>query len=176
MGFIAITGNNSIDVETISDCIVLSGRKSYVFVEIQFNLPETLSAGDYTVSIYVSGKIGRLRDGKSITDSRFFSEWYYSQKALVRKRGGVLEINGTDVQVTHPILQNHFNRDNNVTEIRLSIANGTPQSGKRLVCFLTYETSQNLSKTFGTVTLQSRYYDRKECPFGQFFENMMWLH
>ena len=179
MGYIAITSDKQIEIEKISDCIVLGSTiipgcsANYVFFELEGMLPEADSGPNFKISIYVPGKISILKQGSNVTNNPNFSEWYYSQKAMVRKQGGILNLNGIDTMLLTPCLESSYNKHNNVTEIILGFLSDQArrdQCTRWMACF-TFETSHNLSKTFGTVTIQSRYYDRKECPYGDFFEN-----
>lgn len=175
MGYIAITKKGRLVVDKTSECIILGNRKNYVFFELEVSISPTDHSNDEEfISIYVPGKIKKVASGQKITNSLFFFEWYYSQKKIIRQQSNKFEINGKLTEIISPQLKSSYNHENNVTEISLDFTaslhnkNSTSQSYH---IFFTYETKQNITKTFGTLTVQSRYFDRKECPFGNFFEN-----
>lgn len=174
MGYIAITKKGPIEVDKVSECIIiLNSRKNYVFFELEISAEIESLSNNHSLSIYVPGKISALQSGKKITNTLFFLEWYYSQKNISRNKGNRLNINGKNTEIIFPDIESTYNSENNVTVITLSLE--ATLNDYDLVdsfhIYFTYETTQNISKTFGTLTVQSRYFDRKECPFGDFFEN-----
>ncbi len=173
MGYIAISKKGDLAVDKTSECIIIGRRASYVFFELEIS-PNSLLDGEESIHIYVSGKIKKLKNAKKITNSLFFFEWYYSQKKVARQQGNKFEINDKTTEVIYPQLTFTYNCENNVTDICLNFENIFDKKSslnQSYHIFFTYETKQNISKTFGTLSVQSRYFDRKECPFGNFFEN-----
>lgn len=178
MGYFAITSDNSeLVIKKTSETLFVRRKDSIVFFEIEIenieNLPEN---GEINIIIYFPRKLKDVRSGEKIVEDEKFFNWYYSQKKITQNKEQTFLINDTKSQIVFPVINSQYDKNNDLTKLSLTFnyRNIKKNKVKTLHSFFTFH-FKNVISSFGSVFVESRFFDRKICPKGDYFDNIV-LH
>jgi hypothetical protein len=177
MGYLAITSQEpDLVVEKTSETIFIEGKRTFTFFEIEFvfNGQSEVDSRSFQVSIIIPGKVLRTQEARAILDDPSFLPWYYSQKA-VRSEGAGMRLSMNDRHTTIVPCQvcAHYDRRNAISQIDVAIdyQRIEGRSTYSLHTFFCVEAVGHVNRQRGNLFAESRYFDRKLCPKGDFFVN-----
>ena len=178
MGYFAITSDNSdLRIKKTSETIFVRRKNSIVFFEIEIenleNLPES---GSIDIIIYFPRKLKKVKSGEKIVEDEQFFNWYYSQKKISSHKEQTFLINDTNSQIVFPTIKSQYDKNNDLTKLSLTFAYKNIKKNKveTLHSFFTFHFN-NVISSFGSIFVESRFFDRKICPKGNYFDNIV-LH
>lgn len=179
MGYLAITSQESnLVVEKTSETIFIEGERTFTFFEIELILTDQphIPSCDLQVSVMIPGKVLRSNDARSILRDPSFIPWYYSQKS-VQAAGSGMRLRMNDRYTTIVPCQVHarYDRRNDISQVDVHVCyqkvEGKPVNS--LHTFFCVEALGHVKRQRGNLFAESRYFDKKLCPKGDFFENTL---
>lgn len=184
MGYFAITSDmKDLVVAKTSETIFIGSRSTYCFFELELKKKERndkekndMVTGEYTVSIVIPGRVTSTTNAERILQDPSFLPWYYSQKKLMQAGAGMrLKMNDYFTKIVIPEVSTKYDKKNNVSqlEIRINYNQGQQEPVHSLHTFFTLESLGNVVSHRGSTFAESRYFDKKLCPKGDFFDNVI---
>lgn len=180
MGYFAITSKQPLEVAKSSETIFIKRSTTYTFYEIEVVHKDSRAAfkrGEYEITLIIPGEIFKFKDGHAIHSVQEFLPWYYSQKTLNPSgNGNRFEMNGKHTKIVDPIVTSTFDPDINISKLNVKfIYDDAPSSVEisSIHLFFTAACKGQVIRQNGNIYLESRYFDKKLCPKGNYFDTQV---
>lgn len=183
MGYFAITSKQPLEVAKTSETVFINNSDTYTFYEME--VVSTINAnvfprGKYIIKMIIPGKISMAKDGNAIYSDQEFLPWYYSQKKLKPDgNGNRFEMNGKFTKVIDSTIASEYDNKNKISTISISFDYDDFDDGKgsddvsSLHVFFTAACKGQVVKQKGSYFVESRYFDKKLCPKGDYFDTQV---
>lgn len=179
MGYFAITSDvDDLVVAKTSESIFVRSRSSYCFFELELKnkIQQHMATGEYVVSVVIPGKVSGVKNAERVLQDSSFLPWYYSQKNLIQAGAGMrLKMNGYHTKIIISKVKAKYDKRNKVSQVEIRMNyNQDPQNPvDSLHTFFTFKFHGNVVSHRGSKFAESRYFDKKLCPKGDFFDNVI---
>lgn len=177
MGYLAITSeDNDLQVDKTSETIFIEGKKSYTFFELELttNNDDGFENDEIEIKAILPGKAYNFNNAKEIISDRNFIPWYYSQK-YISSAGTSQKIlmNNRATKISTPEIKAEYDKKNDLTVATISISINAKNHSEidSIHIFFTYKSKGQVINQRGSIYAESRYFDKKQCPKGDYFEN-----
>lgn len=183
MGYFAITSNQPLEVAKTSETIFINNSATYTFYEME--VVSTVNAdvfprGKYILTMIIPGRISMAIDGNAIYSDQEFLPWYYSQKRLkFEGSGNRFIMNGKYTKVIDPKIERKYDKKINISTITIEFNYDDYDGGKAsddvssIHLFFTAACKGQVVKQKGNIFVESRYFDKKLCPRGDYFDTQV---
>jgi hypothetical protein len=179
MGYLAITSKIAgIVVDKTSETIFIERGKTYCFFEFELKSKEggQLKSGKYVVSIIIPGRVKHVANAGSVVHDPCFVNWYYSQKKITTAGTGMrIFMNDYFTRIVSSEVDAQYDRRNRISTVNLSFDyEATPEEPVTSIhTFFTFACRGNVIIQRGNIYAESRYFDKKLCPKGDYFHNVV---
>lgn len=179
MGYIAITSRCSdIEILKTSETLFVGHRYVYTFFELEVGPKQgnVFNRKDISLTIAIKGKVKKAHSARGIITKPSFLPWYYSQKKIVCKGPGMwLQMNDKDTKIVDCSVDVQYNINNGVSLCRLNLTYDPKpdEPVSSIHTFFTFISKEQVVSHRGSILSESRYFDRKLCPKGEYFENVV---